>query len=118
MDLVRDYLDKQLADRHGRPLGRIDCIVIEFENGRQPRVIAVEVGSVAQARRLGPRFHRWAIALALRWGLMDSNPCRFAFSALENDGKQYRIDKLSSEVATLAWEHWVRQKIINRIPGA
>ena len=56
MDLVRDDLDKQLGDRQGKPIGRIDGIVMEIEEGRQPRVVAVEVGSVAQARRLGRAF--------------------------------------------------------------
>jgi hypothetical protein len=118
MDVVRDYLDKQLGDRHGKPIGRIDGIVVEMDGGGQPRIVAVEVGSVAQARRLGPRVHRWAIALALRWGLMERNPHRFAFNTLEHDGKQWRIDELASQVPTLAWERWVRQKIIDRIPGS
>jgi hypothetical protein len=118
MDVIRDYLDKQLGDRQGKPIGRIDGIVVEIEKGRQPRIVAVEVGSVAQARRLGRRFHGWAVALALRWGLMDRNPHRFAFNTLEHDGKQWRIDELASNVPTLAWERWVRENIIDRIPGS
>src|SRR5689334_15014664 len=118
MDLVREYLDKQLGDRQGKPIGRIDGIVIEIEDGRQPRVIAVEVGSVAQARRLGRRFHAWALALARRWGVMEKNPHRFAFRVLERHDKHYRVDKLGSEVPTLAWERWVRKNVIDRIPGS
>jgi hypothetical protein len=118
VDLVRDYLDKQLGDRHGKPIGRIDGIAIEIEDGEQPRVIAVEVGSVAQARRLGRRFHSYAIALAQRWGLMRENPHRFAFGALECHDKHYRIDKLASEVPTLEWERWIRENVIDRIPGS
>ena len=117
MDLVRDCLDKQLADRHGRPVGRIDGIVLSIEDGAQPRVVAVEVGSVAQARRLGPRWGRWAERLALRWGKMGGNPCRFAWPALTRHGNQYRLDRNASEVPTLAWERWVRTHVIDRIPG-
>ena len=53
MDLIRDYLDKRLVDREGVPLGRIDGIVIELRGNRPPLIVAAEVGSVAQARRLG-----------------------------------------------------------------
>jgi hypothetical protein len=66
----------------------------------------------------GPRVYRWAIALAQRWGLMAANPHRFAFRALARHDKHYRIDKLGSEVPTLAWERWIRKNVMDRIPGS
>ena len=38
MDLVRDLLDRQLTDRSGRNLGRVDGVVLELRANRPPRV--------------------------------------------------------------------------------
>jgi hypothetical protein len=118
MDLVRDVLDKQLADRRGQPIGRVDGIVMEVDGARQPRVVAIEVGSVAQARRLGPRIGGWMERLARRWGRMKPNPYRFEWGALEAHDRTFRMDVLASEVETRVWERWLRKHVIDRIPGA
>ena len=55
MDLIRDCLDKQLSDRHGRKMGKVDGLVMQIEKGQQPRIAYIEVGAVTQARRLHPR---------------------------------------------------------------
>ena len=87
MNLVRDCLDKQLRDREGRKMGRVDGLVMELDGEAQPRVTFIEVGAVAQAARLHPRLGRWVAALARRWGraergmrpqrghLMPTGPC-------------------------------------------
>jgi hypothetical protein len=118
MDLVRDVLDQTLADRRGAPIGRIDGIVMQIDGDAQPRIVAIEVGSVAQARRLGPRFGRWMERLAQRWGRMKPNPCRFEWRGVKQHDREFRVDALASEVLTRAWERWLREHVIDRIPGA
>jgi hypothetical protein len=116
--LVSDYLDSQLLDRHGHPVGRIDGIVASFESGRQPRIIAVEVGSITLARRMSVKIGRWAERLSLRWGKMRPNPYCIPWSDLEADGLNYRVDVDPHSMPTLAWEHWLRKHVISRMPGA
>jgi hypothetical protein len=53
MDVVREVLDKQLVDRHHRPMGRADGIVVEIRNGQAPRVMYLETGPATTARRKG-----------------------------------------------------------------
>jgi hypothetical protein len=118
MDLVRDVLDKQLGDRRGAPIGRIDGIVMHADGDAQPRIVAIEVGSVTQARRLGPRFGRWMERFAQRWGRMNPNPYRFDWSGVAPDDRAFRVDVLASQVETRAWERWLREHLIDRIPGA
>jgi hypothetical protein len=118
MDLVRDVLDKALGDRRGQPIGRIDGIVMQIDGDAQPRIVAIEVGSVVQARRLGPRFGRWMERLAQRWGRMKPNPYRVEWSALQPHDGGFRVDTLASTVETRAWERWLREHVIDRIPGA
>jgi len=115
--LVSDYLDCQLIDRHGKPVGRIDGIVARFEGDRQPRIVYVEVGSVTLARRMSAKMGRWAELVSLHWGKMRPNPYRIAWSALEADGLNYRVNVDSKSVPTLAWERWLRQHVIHRMPG-
>jgi len=118
MDLVRDLLDKQLLDRRGKPIGRVDGIVMTVDASAQPRVAYVEVGSVTQARRCHAQAGRWAERLARRWGKMRPNPYRIAWSALSRDGRDFRVDADAATVPTLAWERWLREHVIGRIPGA
>jgi hypothetical protein len=117
MNLVRDCLDNRLLDRSGHPLGHIDGIVMTIEGDRQPRITAIEVGSVAQARRLGPRIGRWVERLSTRWGRMRPNPYRIAWSALTFGPHDVRVDVAAADMPVLAWERWLRKHVISRIPG-
>ena len=118
MYLARDCLDNRLLDRHGKPVGHIDGIVMTIEGESQPRITAVELGSVVQARRVSARVGRWVERLSQRWGKMRPNPYRVPWSALERGDHDYRIDADAADVPTLAWEHWLRKHVIGRIPGA
>src|ERR671928_182403 len=53
MDLIRDCLDKQVEDRNGRRMGRVDGIVIELNAMDQPQVTFIELGTSTLADRLG-----------------------------------------------------------------
>jgi hypothetical protein len=118
MDLVRDVLDKQLSDRRGKPIGRIDGIIVRIDGRRQPRVTHIEVGAVTQAYRLHSRIGRWAERIAQRWGKMLPSRYRIAWSALSFGGRDVRADVDAATVPTLAWERWLRKHVIDRIPGA
>jgi sporulation protein YlmC with PRC-barrel domain len=51
MDLIRDVLDKQIVDRTGDRLGKVDGLVLTLTDGGRPRVTAIEVGPTILARR-------------------------------------------------------------------
>jgi hypothetical protein len=118
MDLVRDCLDKQLVDHVGKPIGRVDGIVITIDGDDQPRVSAVEVGSVALARRVHEAAGRWMERVAARWGKMQPNPYRLAWSGIEEHHGKYRADVAAGSVPTLEWERWLAKRVLTRIPGS
>ena len=118
MDLVRDVLDKQLTDRHGKAIGRIDGIVMRIDGRQQPRVTHIEAGAVTQAHRLHSRIGLWTERIAQRWGKMRPNPYRVVWSALSFKDRDVRADVDAATVPTLAWERWLRTHVIDRIPGA
>ena len=118
MDIVRDLLDKLLTDRHGVPVGRVDGLVMMVKPGEQPRITAIEVGSVAQARRLHVRLESWAHRMADKWGHMHPNPHRIAWSALSERAGGYRVNADAASKPTLSFERWLRKYLIDRIPGS
>lgn len=118
MDLARDCLDSQLVDRNGRHMGRVDGIIIEIEDDEQPRVAFIETGVVTQASRLHPRLGRFVARLAKRWGKAGSDPYRIPWSQVTPTGVNVTAGVEAESTPALAWERWLRAKVIGRIPGA
>jgi hypothetical protein len=118
MELIRDCLDKQLVDRHGQKMGRVDGLVMEFGAGAQPRIAFVEVGAVTQYRRISARLGRFAAALARRWGREHPDPYRIPWARVVPSGNEVVVDVEAEETPARAWERWLRARIIGRIPGA
>src|SRR5947207_112289 len=92
MDLVRDLLDRQLVDKHGRNIGRVDGILLELRPDGAPRVAAMELGSVTLARRLHPALGRWWRTFALRWLPVPVEPVRISLSTLRDVGVDIELD--------------------------
>ena len=118
MDLIRDCLDKQLSDRNGRKMGKVDGLVMLIEEGQQPRVAFIEVGGVTQARRLHPRLGTWVAGLSKWWRVDRSDPFRIPWSKAVASGIDVTVNLDAEETPALAWEKWLRKKVIGKIPGA
>ena len=58
LELGRDVLDKQVVDRDGIKMGRVDGLVLEVREGHAPRIEAIEMGGVVLAARIHPRLAR------------------------------------------------------------
>jgi len=107
MDLIRDCLDKQLEDGNKRRMGRVDGIILEVEDGRQPRVAYIEVG----VKTLMNRFSSRLASLA-------SQPYRIAWGKVKVGLNKVVVDVEAEKTPTLEWELWLQKKMIGRIPGA
>jgi sporulation protein YlmC with PRC-barrel domain len=118
MKLVHDCLDKQVVDKNGRKVGRVDGLVIHVSPGHQPKVAYIELGSVTQAARLHARLGRWALAIARRWGRAKSNPYRIPWARIGAIGENVEIALSAEATPGFAWERWLRQHVVRRIPGA
>jgi sporulation protein YlmC with PRC-barrel domain len=116
MDLARQVLDQQLVDRSDLNIGKVDGIVLELRPGAPPRVAAVLTGGHLLARRLHPRIESWMRWLTRRWGPGDGGPIRIPWSRVTKIGVDVKVDVAADQV--MPWEHWVRDHIIRRIPGA
>ncbi|RVD45865.1 hypothetical protein EN858_00715 [Mesorhizobium sp. M4B.F.Ca.ET.215.01.1.1] len=119
MDLLRDLLDKQVVDRRQVKIGKVDGLVAELRHGKPPRIVAVELGSITLARRLGSRPGRWVAWLAARLGgERHAEPHRIAWKKVRNIGVDIEVDVDVRRTAIFDWQDWLRDHIIGRIPGA
>ncbi|TRC98318.1 hypothetical protein FJV76_13440 [Mesorhizobium sp. WSM4303] len=119
MHVIRDVLDKQIVDRNHVKIGKVDGVVARLRQGKPPRIVAVEIGSIALARRLGRVPGRWMAILATKLGGdRHANPHRVAWSKVRTIGLEIELDIDARETAILDWQVWLRDHIVRRIPGA
>lgn len=116
MDIGREILDQQLIDRSGVNLGKVDSVVLELRDDGLPRVAAVLTGGHLFSRRIHPRLERWVRRLTRGWGPRSDSPLRIPWSQVLKIGVDVRV-AVKAEDGSL-WEHWIRDRIICRIPGA
>jgi sporulation protein YlmC with PRC-barrel domain len=116
MDIRRQILDQQLIDRTGVNIGKIEGVVLELRDEQPPRIAAVLTGGHVLAHRLHPRIASWVRRLTRKWGPNSHNPIRIPWSRVKKIGVDVRVDIAAQDV--VPWEHWIRDRIIGRIPGA
>jgi sporulation protein YlmC with PRC-barrel domain len=108
VDLVRDLLDKEVVDRHGREMGRVDSIVLEVRDGAPPRVTAIELGPAVLAYRIRPSFGRWMAALEHALRMDEGRPLRIAFSEILDVHDRIKVDRAFGETPAAALERRLR----------
>ena len=116
MNIGREILDQQLVDRTGHNMGKVDGLVLELRDHAPPRVLAILSGGHVLARRIHPRLESWIVRITRRWGPKNDAPIRIPWSQVRKIGVDVRVDVEAG--TTMPWEHWVRDHIISRIPGA
>jgi len=116
--LVRDLLDKQLVDRYGEPLGRVDGIVMSYAADAPPRITHLELGAQTLARRLPRPFRSIVAWLGRRLSPRAGEPYRIDADRIIHLGRVIKIDIDGTRSAARETERWVRDHIIARIPGS
>ena len=116
MDLVRDILDKQVVDRNGRELGRVDGVTLQCREGTQPRIVTLDVGPAVLAERVHPALGRLAATFEQRFGLAGGGPLRIRTGdVLEVDG-DVKVDLAFAETPAATVEQRIR-RWLDLIPG-
>jgi hypothetical protein len=116
--LVRELLDNQLVDTHKRNLGKIDGIAIHVAHGKQPRVTHLESGALILARRVGPRWQRVVAFMTRHFGIRRNPVFRVPWSKVTKTGIDIYIDIDGVKSDAFAWEHWLDDHLIGRLPFA
>jgi sporulation protein YlmC with PRC-barrel domain len=118
MLLMRDLLDKQVLDRNGRKIGKVDGIVLSVTANRPPKVSHIEMGGVTIARRLNP-------FLGALWrGMLEGmdvsqaeQPFRISWQKISARDVQLTADVTYDETPLALWQAWLRNHVIRHIPG-
>ena len=116
--LVRELLDNQLVDANKRNLGKIDGIALHVAHGKQPRVTHLESGALILARRLGPRWGRFAAFMTRHFGVRTDPVFRVPWSKVTKTGIDIHVDVDGVKSDAFAWEHWLDEHLIRRLPFA
>jgi hypothetical protein len=114
MDLGQAVLDQQVIDIHDRPMGKVDGIILEHRPGQPARVASLVIGGTTLLWRLHRGLARWAERTLGGEG----HPARIAWRRVVRIGLDVKVDLDGERSPALRWEHWVRDHIIGRIPGA
>jgi sporulation protein YlmC with PRC-barrel domain len=117
MLLVRDVLDKQMLDRDGDKMGKVDGVVLQVSEEGPPRVVYLEAGAPTLARRLGPRIGRWVSRLARRWGGAHPESYRIPWTRVREVTLDVRIDVKADETRVNVVEDWLRTHVVEHLPG-
>ncbi|BCL34489.1 hypothetical protein [Nostoc sp. MS1] len=117
MNLIRDVLDNQLVDRNQRRMGKVDGIIIQLRDGQPPRLAYIEVGMTTLAERIHPRLAKWVEIISQKWGAKQSQPLRIPWSKVQDVGIDVDVDIDAEATSALAYEKWLRDRIITKIPG-
>ena len=116
MLLVRDVLDTKIRDTYRREVGRVDGIGLEVGPGAQPRVAWLESGGPVAWRRLHPRLGRWAEAVRRRLGPRQVEPARYPWAAVARTASELHVRVDADRTPAIAWELWLRERVVRRIP--
>lgn len=117
IELIRDVLDKEVVDRHGREMGRVDSIVIALRPNRQPQVTAIEIGPAVLAYRVRPVLGRLMSAVEHAFGIDEGRPLRIRFGDILGIHKHVKVDRAFGETVAATVEQRLRAWV-GALPGA
>jgi len=117
IDAGRELLDHQLIDRDGMLCGNVDDVELEIVDGQLPRVTALLNGPGVLAGRIGGRVALGLGELHRRLHPTLDGQARIPISDVAEIGSAVRLNVGRDELDGGAFEVWVRDHIIARIPG-
>ncbi len=118
---VLELLDRQLVDRDGRLVGKVDDVEFDVPDdpGALPQVSALLAGLGALANHIGGDTGAALAAAERRLAeRRDRHPSRVDIATVREIGSAIELDADGEELDTNRGERWVRDVIIDNIPGA
>jgi sporulation protein YlmC with PRC-barrel domain len=119
VDIHLQLLDRQVLDRDGLLVCKVDDIELHEGPDGVPFVTAILVGPRAIGPRLGGRLGRWVTALASRLAESPGDaPPRIPFGRVTAVHSAVDVDRTTAELAVDPLEGWVERHVIGRLPGS
>jgi sporulation protein YlmC with PRC-barrel domain len=114
-------LDSQIVDAQGLMTGNADDLELTASRraDRAPYVSAILTGPGALAHRLGGRLGLWLESVHRRLHPAENaGPAAIPFERVREIGNHVQLDVPRSKLDISGFEDWVRDRIIDKIPGS
>jgi sporulation protein YlmC with PRC-barrel domain len=110
-----NLLDRQIVDRDGTLVGKVD----DVELSADLRIVALLVGQRVLGERLGGVTGRWLAAVARRLSpTPDTPPLRIPYDLVATVSSDVVLSVRAEVLTDPPLEAWLREHLIDRIPGA
>lgn len=114
-----DLLDRQIVDRDGEPVGKVDDVELTYDKDGTPQVTALLMGPQVLGRRMGGGLGRWIAGTARRMATHRDQPSmRIGMDLVATVGSAVTLSVRQELLPDPELETWLREHLINRIPGA
>ena len=111
--LMRDLVDNQLVDSQGERITKVAGVEAELREDGRPVVRALLVGPGPLARRIGPHVGR--LVERITGGRREVH---IPWEWIEDAGPDVKLNVSASATGATHAEDWVREKIIDKVPGS
>jgi hypothetical protein len=99
--------------------GKVDDLAIELrDDGAAPVVTEILAGPGALARRIGGRLGGRIASVHARLQGGSRDPAAISFSVVATIDDHVTLTVSREDVATFAFEEWVRDHVIAKLPGS
>jgi sporulation protein YlmC with PRC-barrel domain len=114
-----DLLDRQILDRAGEPVGKVDDVEIDVGADGAPYVAALLVGQQVLGERIGGRLGGWMAGAARRLSpTPGGTPLRIPYDLVATVTSAVNLSVHRELLPEAPLEAWLRDHLIGRIPGA
>ena len=110
-----DLLDRQIVDRDGTPVGKVDDVELS-PDGRF--VTALLTGQRALGGRFGGVLGRWITDTATRLDIDRAGPRRIEYTLVAHVDSAVHLSVKRELLTPPALEAWLGEHLIGRIPGS
>lgn len=114
-----DLLDRQILDRDGAPVGKVDDVELALGEDGTPYVAALLVGQQALGDRMGGWLGRWLADVARRLAPdRERGPIRIPYDLVAELNSAVNLTVSRDLLPDPPLEVWLRDHLVARIPGA
>jgi sporulation protein YlmC with PRC-barrel domain len=112
-----DLLDRQIVDRDGVPVGKVDDVEFGTTEDGALHVAALLTGQQALGPRFGGALGTWISATAARLDIHRRGPRRIAYDLVATVDSAVHLSVRRELLPEPALESWLNEHLIGRIPG-
>ncbi|MEV4710844.1 hypothetical protein [Micromonospora sp. NPDC049374] len=119
IQISQELLDRQLVDRDGRLVGKVDDVEFALDADGVPYLRSLLSGPGALGQRVGGRLGRMLVLTAERFVTdRPMAPLRIPYALVGRVDSAVWLRVRADELPTSPVEEWLRRHLIDRIPGA